>query len=259
MLGWGAAYVALVVVVALLTASARGVSGLFPPFLRGMALRLTVALVLLLPVIVVPVWLVVTRLPIAPEFRTGAVTGTLIATGWIVAFILREYETARARNQTRVDVLVALQQEVFSCLERFDERPIRADAATAQQSITDGGDDPATTYHPLPSSESPPTVFDAVKADIKVIDPDTLEEVLRFYAAYSDLRAFIDDFRSEAFRAMPAARRVGAHEVLTKRREAALVWAIKAMVSINVALGTPNPGRIARSGQNPDITVEPTA
>ncbi len=229
----------------------RARQGPVPRYLRSLVARLSMALVLLLPVIVGPVWVVIAVLDVPPDYRNGAVTGTLLATGWVVTFILSQYEGARSRNQTRIDVLVALQQEVFSCLERLDALPIRAEAEAVQARIAAGAGD-ETPYHPLPSTETAPSVFDAVKGDMRVIDPDTLEEVLRFYAAYGHLRVFVEDFRSADFRAMDAERRIAAHMMLTQRREGALVWALRALVSINAALGLS--GRMPpRSGLNPEI------
>lgn len=229
----------------------RARRGPVPNYLRSLVARLSAALVLLLPLIVGPVWVVIAVLDVPPDYRNGAVTGTIVATGWVVTFILSQYEGARLRNQTRIDVLVALQQEVFSCLERLDALPIRAEAEAMQARIAAGaGDDPP--YHPVPSTETEPSVFEAVKEDIRVIDPDTLEEVLRFYAAYGHLRAFVEDFRSAEFRAMDADRRIAAHKMLSQRREAALIWALRALVSINEALGLP--ARMPpRSGANQDI------
>lgn len=225
-----------------------------PVYFLGLSLRMGGMLFALLPLIVLPVWLVLTQADIPTGFETGAITGTLVATGWIVAFILREYEGARTRDQTRVDVLVALQQEVFSILEKLDERPIMQDATSTQARIVAGGEK-ASRYHPVPSAESAPVVFQAVANDIKVLKAQTLEPVLRFYAAYSDLQSFIEDFRSPSFSALPVDRRVAAHGVLTKRRVSALIWGLRAIGAVNAALGVQNPNDINRSGQNPDITA----
>ena len=251
-MGWLVLYPAILLLGYCVLRGVRGPRPL-PRYIWSLGTRIAVALVLLLPLIAGPVWIVVAVLDVPSDYRTGAATGTIIATGWVVAFILQQFEGARARDQTRVDVLVALQQEVFSCVERLDERPIRAEADAAQARILA---EEVPPYVPLPASEGPPTVFEAMRVDVKVIDPDTLEEVLRFYAAYSDLRAFIDDFRSEAFRALPPDRMAAAHEVLTERRVAALFWALKALRSINAALGLADPDYVRRSGHNSEITAD---
>lgn len=88
-----------------------------------------------------------------------------------------------------------------------------------------------------------------------MVEPGTLGPILRFYAAYSDLTAMVDDARSEDFAKLAADRRMRAHQRLTQNRKATLFWGLTAIYAINRAMGVRGPGNIPRSGQNPDVQL----
>lgn len=253
---WAGYYLVALVVLAAVWAARSGWLGQsprVPRYILSLALRMGGALFALLPLIVLPVWVMAALVQIPADLRTGAVAGTVLATGWLVAFLLREYETARNRHQTRIDVLAALRTEIVTFVTKLDQQNLGAAAKATQQKIRDGGDR-RQRYQPVPSTESPPTVYHAVSADMKVVDPETLEVVLRFYAAHSDLRSFIDDFRSEAFAAMTAPRRAQAHADLTQNRRHTLHWGLAALDAIDASLAGHETKHVQRTDKNPDIT-----
>ena len=172
----------------------------------------------------------------ALELQAAAFAGTVIASGWLVTFVASEYKRADERETTRIDTLNALEIEIFSITEKLDKSAIRASAGKVQKKIRSGGNSEERKYHPFVATESPPTVFEALSDRIVVFEPRTLQVVLRFYAAYSDLRAMAEDHRALEFCALSAARRANAHEELTNHRENTFYWGVRALVRINAAL-----------------------
>lgn len=222
--------------------------------LAGVLLRVVLALVPIVALAGSLIWFVLVPNQDIGEARTALIAGTVIATGWVATFLAAEYQRARDRNQTQQDVLVALQSEVFAIIEKLDKDAIAADAERVQERIAAGGDG-AGAYYPFSVSESPPIVYQAVSGSISVLDAVTLEPVLRFYAAFSELTAVVADVRSAEFRALSADRRVAVHKGLTQNRIATLTWGLRALVAINMSLGANNPRGIPRSGRNPEITA----
>lgn len=185
--------------------------------------------------------------------KSALIAGTVFATGWLAAFLAAEVQKARERAQVADDVLHALRSEVVTLLDKLDKHPIRADANRAQARILAKG---KGFYHPFAASESPTTVYEGVKASLVVVDREALEPVLRFYAAFSELDALVKDFRTEACAALEADRRAALHEELVKQRLFTLFWALRALYAINRALSVANPDKIARSGRNPEVTLD---
>lgn len=176
------------------------------------------------------------------ELQAASIAGTAIASGWLATFVATEYKRSDEREVTRIDALNALETEVFSVLEKLDGSDIDKSGEKVAQDILAGGDaEPIKggkdqRYFPFVGAQSPPTMFDALSDRIVVFESKTLTSIVRFYAAYSDLRAMIDDRQGAAFRDLPAARRAGAHRDLTTQRRATFYWGIRALYRINRSL-----------------------
>lgn len=217
--------------------------------------RLIAALSILIPLALIPPGLVVLGLGQDHALLPSALAGTVIATGWIVTFVLREYQTTNAREQTRIDTLAALRTEVLTVLNKLDDLDLGQGARQQQDKINGGALTDEGYYHPFSSTESPPSVFNAIADKTLVLHPETIEPVLRFYAAYSDLTSFTEDFRGTAFASLPAERRVVGHKALTQLRRSALYWALAAINAIDDASGAYPKPKIERSGKNKDIVL----
>ena len=179
----------------------------------------------------------------------------IIVTGWLATFIFQEERRQRDRSEQELDLLMALRSEVFTIVEKLDKHPITRQAEEVERNIAMGGDDPTGAYFPFSASESPATVYDAVSGQLHVINAATLEPVLRFYAAFSELGTMVADTHRAEFPRLEARRRITLHKELTQQRRATLYWGLRALEDINLKIGVPNPEAIPRSGKNEDVTL----
>ena len=222
--------------------------------LAGVLWRVLLTLVPLVAIATSIIWFLILPNEELREVRTPLIVGTVIAMGWLVTFLVSEYQRASDRAQKQVDVLLALRSEIFAVVEKLDKNPIEESAQTVQDSIKAGGNGTAA-YRPFTASESPPVVYQAVSGSIPVLNAETLEPILRFYTAYSDLTAMAEDVRTKDFQSLSFERRIRAHIALTQHRRATLYWGLRAVKAINVDLGVKNPAEIDRSGENPEVTL----
>lgn len=222
--------------------------------LAGVLWRVLLALVPLVAIAASIIWFLILPNEELKEVRTPLIAGTVIAMGWLVTFLVSEYQRASDRAQTQVDVLLALRSEIFAVVEKLDKDPIKSDAIKVQGLIKTGGNGTAA-YHPFTASESPPIVYQAVSGSIPVLNPEALEPILQFYAAYSDLTAMAEDVRTQDFKSLSAVRRVNAYKALTTHRIATLYWGLCAVKAIQVEFGDEDPAVFERSGKNPEVAL----
>ncbi|MDD9741192.1 MAG: hypothetical protein RID15_07375 [Marinovum algicola] len=212
----------------------------------------------LLPILLaalVPIVLVFSGDGLDVRLRQAALAGLIIVTGWLATFIFQEERRQRDRSEQELDLLMALRSEVFTIVEKLDKHPITRQAEEVERNIAMGGDDPTGAYFPFSASESPATVYDAVSGQLHVINAATLEPVLRFYAAFSELGTMVADTHRAEFPRLEARRRITLHKELTQQRRATLYWGLRALEDINLKIGVPNPEAIPRSGKNEDVTL----
>lgn len=211
----------------------------------------------LLPIlltVLVPIAIVLTGDALDVRLRQAALAGLIIAAGWLATFIFQEERRQRDRNEQELDLLLALRSEVFTIVEKLDKHPITQQAKEVERNIAMGGDDETGAYFPFSASESPATVYDAVSGQLHVINAATLEPVLRFYAAFSELGTMVADTHRPEFFRLEAARRITLHKELVQQRRATLYWGLRALKDINLKIGVKNPENIPRSGRNEDVT-----
>lgn len=162
------------------------------------------ALFAILPLIVLPAWFMAAIGPIPLDFRTGAVAGMVLATCGLVTFLSRKGETARNRHEAP-----------------HHQQNAHAAAKAKQQKIRDGGDQRQRCRF-VPSTACAPTVCHAVSADMKVVDPETLQGLLRFHGAHSDLTENRRDKRHWGLAALDAIDAgLAEHEIRHERRTGA--------------------------------------
>ena len=222
--------------------------------LAGVLWRVLLALVPLVAIAATIIWFLILPNEELEEVRTPLSVGTVMAMGWLVTFLVSEYQRASDRAQTQLDVLLALRSEIFAVVEKLDKDPIEESAKKVQGLIEAGGNGTGA-YRPFAASESPPIVYQAVSGSIPVLNAETLEPILRFYAAYSDLTAMAEDVRAKDFQSLNAERRVNAHMALTTHRIATLYWGLRAVKVINAEFGDKNPAVFERSGKNPGVKL----
>lgn len=218
--------------------------------------RVLLALMPLVGIAVAIIFLVVLPMPDADALQPSLIAGTVIVAGWVATWLAAEYRQARVRQDTRRDVLLALRSEIFTAFQTLDATDWRANGRSVQAKIEAGGDVPETAYYPFTASESPPIVFQSVSGSIKLLSPETLEPVLRFYTSLTDLSTLAGDLQREDFARLSWQRRVAAHRKITDTRIATLYWSLQSITAINAALGVKHPEAVARSGKNSDIRVE---
>ena len=222
--------------------------------LAGVLWRVLLTLVPLVVIATSIIWFLILPNDELKEVRTPLIVGTVIAMGWLVTFLVSEFQRASDRAQSQYDVLLALRSEIFAVVEKLDKDPIKQRAQTVQDLIKAGGNG-NRTYHPFTASESPPIVYQAVSGSIPLLNVEALEPILRFYAAYSDLTAMVEDTRNEEFKSLSFERRIALHKDLVKNRIATLGWGLAAVKAANLALEVLNPEEIGRSGENPRVTA----
>ncbi len=217
---------------------------------RGGVVLLPILLVMLLPIS-----LLLFSDSLDVRLRQAGIAGLMIAGGWLASFIFQEERKQRDRKAQELDLLLALRSEVFTVVEKLDKRPITQNAVSVQQKIVLGGDDAGSAYFPFSATESPATVYDAVSGQLHVIAAEALEPVLRFYAAYSELTAIVEDTHRESYGKLNALRRVNLHRELTQQRRATLYWGLRALAAINLRIGVENPEELPRSGFNQELVL----
>lgn len=217
---------------------------------RGGVVLLPILLVMLLPIS-----LLLFRDSLDVRLRQAGIAGLMIAGGWLASFIFQEERKQRDRKAQELDLFLALRSEVFTVVEKLDKRPITQNAVSVQQKIVLGGDDAGSAYFPFSATESPATVYDAVSGQLHVIAAEALEPVLRFYAAYSELTAIVEDTHRESYGKLNALRRVNLHRELTQQRRATLYWGLRALAAINLRIGVENPEELPRSGFNQELVL----
>lgn len=217
---------------------------------RGAVVSLPILLTVLLVIVAVAG---MDRLDV--RVQQAIIAGLIIVAGWVAGFVFQEERRQRERKAQEFDLLLALRSEVFTIVEKLDNHAISDNAAKVQAKVRDHGDHPDKAYFPFAASESPATVYDAVSGQLHVIKPDTLEQVLRFYAAFSELATMVADTHRDEFRALEATRRASWHEELTRQRKATLYWGLRALEAVNRSLGVKKPEAIPRSGLNKDVAL----
>ncbi len=224
-----------------------------PPLLRQSYGRVSVVFAPLLALGVLLAWSLLSFFGVKVETAaTGLVGGTIIALGWIVTYLVTDVREEGVRDKNRRETLVALRSEVFALVDKLDNQDIEHNAGQVQARILAG--EPDGEYFPFSTMDSAPIVFSAIAHKVPSLEGETtVDDVIRFYAEYTDLRQLIDDLRQDEARGLPRERRVGLHRELTRRRISTLRWGLRAIVSINAELGVAAPENVQRSGLNPQI------
>lgn len=246
----GLSLIALVLVVLLAAYWRRGDRDLLRMLRRGLIVILPIVLAMFLPML----W-VMSDAAMDVRLRQAILAGLIIVAGWLTTFVLQEERRFSERKAQEFDLLLALRSEVFTIVEKLDSHPITEQAEAVQDKIKRGGDAPGSAYFPFAASESPATVYDAVSGQLHVINPATLEPLLRFYAAVSELTAMVADTHRDEFRALEALRRVSWHAELTQQRKGTLYWGLRALEAVNRNMGVEKPEAIPRSGLNKDVSL----
>lgn len=182
----------------------------------------------------------------------AVIAATVVVVGWFVGVVVQELRRQKDREDRRTDLLVALAEEVFAAVEKFDEEDIVGNARRICQRLS--SETAREPFVPFVFAESETTVYDSVSAELALLDGATLREVVRFYAAYSDLASLAKDLQAPSYGALSAARRWAAYRHYARQRMTVLYWALRALEAINRALGVEDPEAIKRSGKNAGIT-----
>ena len=201
---------------------------------------------LFVPLAIWAIWRVLTL--DTPPFGLvpGVIGGATVALGWLVASLLRQFESLASLSREREMVMRALREEIFLVFEIFDAVDQEAAGKGTRKQIMDSSD--SDKYMPYPTSISPPVIFNAIGSRVHLIEGGPIEKVTRFYAAYSELASYTEDFRSETIRNLENTRRATAYDILESRRGATLLTAYEAVRALDDALRSTE--RWAPSGKN---------
>ena len=125
--------------------------------LAGVLWRVLLALVPLVAIAATIIWFLILPNEELKEVRTPLIVGTVIAMGWLVTFLVSEYQRASDRAQTQLDVLLALRSEIFAVVEKLDKDPNEESAKKVQGLIEAGGNGTGASP-PFAASEPPRSV-----------------------------------------------------------------------------------------------------
>ena len=259
--GWIWIYVAVACAGALLFRALTG--PLRPPrFLPLVLTRAAVGFAALSPFVVGLVWFALEQVDNVPAVLSGAIGGTVVAVGWVVAFGLRQFETLKEREQAAVDTMYVLRAEIFAAVAHLDSTDWESSSKTTQTKIKKGGNAKNTRYMPFTLTESPPVLFRAVSDHFASLPAGTIRPVAEFYTALNDLTTLADDFKRNDFIDLDVDIRVGAHKRITRARLVALQRGINALYALNLELGDRDPDgqdSLPRTGKNPQIELQKDA
>jgi hypothetical protein len=252
---WVAAYLVLLVAGAM---TVRAVAGWPrpPAFLRVLVTRVAIVLLALSPLGVLILWFALDVGAGEPALLQAAAAGSVVAAGWLVTFVLRQYETMQERDQTARDTLAALREEIFTVLETL-ERTDWLGSSREMQALIRTPPEGQTAFFPFSSSERRPLVYETLAPNLLILDEVTTRAVVRFHAEFSDLRALVEDTKRADFKELLPERRAGFHVHLTTQRRNTIFFALRAIYRINLVLGTAQPEEIPRGvHKNIDILLD---
>lgn len=194
------------------------------------------------------------------ELRGALIAGSVIASGWLVTFLVSEYQREQERETMRQDTLAVLQYEIFAVLEKLDKRSLSASEGAVADQLKDGFEaiqpdeiGPPRPYHPFTASESQPVIYNALSTNISKLSERTMRPIVMFYASYSDVAAMAQDSRSEAFHALSNRRKSLFYRDLASHRRALFIWGVRALVAIGQEIQIKNPEIVNLSDRNQSL------
>ncbi len=181
---------------------------------------------------------------IGPAIVAAIVSGVVSAAGWFVTS-WQQLRLERQRRGEKVhDFQVALRAEIATDLITME---VVDRAAFFEEIKSRYVGDPS--YSVVVPHQSANVVFDVVVKEIHILPGEVVSQVVMYARLRQIVGRFIDDMRSESFKALPAERQLAMyHDYLeTLDRLEALAQQALAAVDRSLAVNSPDAARLTQS------------
>lgn len=141
------------------------------------------------------------------RIRQAAIAALVVASGWVVSFLLQEYRRADERDERIRDMHRAIYSDVASFLEALESPgALHAGLMVHLDRLTE---DPA--YVPVLSPPRRSQMFQALSGQIHVLPRVTIDLIVLFYSQVENTAEFVANMNADRFVALPADRRAVAY------------------------------------------------
>lgn len=152
--------------------------------------------------------------------QAAAIQGLLALIGIVLTGIIGSFAYGRARRADRLvqrllreektrDLQSAIRAEARAHWYELDRHGDLDEACDAIVEKIEEGRWVQPGFTPFIPQEAPSVVFDAIEADIAILDHDVISVTMQYYRQQALVAQFSDDLRSEYFRSLPADRKIG--------------------------------------------------
>lgn len=165
--------------------------------------------------IVVPVILVVVAIgsvvasqaEVDLRIRQAAIAAVVVASGWVVSFLLQEYRRADERDERIRDMHRAIYADVASYIEALQG----PEALSRDLQVYLDRLEVNPSWVPVLSPPRHSKMFTALSGQIHVLPRVTIDLIVLFYSQIETIAAFVDNMNGDRFTALEADRRAVAY------------------------------------------------
>jgi len=140
--------------------------------------------------------------------RQAMIAGSVVASGWVITFLLQEYRFYRERSERVNDMQRAIYAEIRACLDGQLKRDDLQKYGNEMIARMRDAADEEETYIPLIPSETNNIVFISIISEVYVLPTASIDPVVLYYSQLAAIDALISDLRSEAFEKLSPDRRI---------------------------------------------------
>lgn len=173
---------------------------------------------------------------VGPAVVAAVVSAIVTGLGWIVGHERERAVEERRRRDKIVDMQKALRAEIRTRLDQLTESELEAHLAAMRARMAAEPD-----FFPFPPREAEDVVFTAMVETIDLLPTGSVEAVVSCYAQLGAVAAFAEDLRSDAFRALPKARRDDAYGHFIAMKVRAREKCEAALGALGREIGPPTP------------------
>jgi len=142
------------------------------------------------------------------RIRQAAIAAMVVASGWVVSFLLQEYRRADERDERIRDMHRAIYADVASYLEALESQVV------LDQQLQGFLDRLAAdkTYVPVLSPPRRSQMFTALSGQVHVLPRATIDLIVLFYSQVETTAEFVGNMNTDRFAGLSADRRKLAYE-----------------------------------------------
>jgi hypothetical protein len=184
---------------------------LFVPRRRSFLRLLPGLFLIVVPVIVLVggiVSVIAAREEIDLRIRQAAIAAMVVASGWVVSFLLQEYRRADERDERIRDMHRAIYADVTSYLEALESTAVLE--RQCRDFLKRLAED--ATYVPVLSPPRRSQMFTALSGQVHVLPRATIDLIVVFYSQLETTAEFVTNMNTDRFASLSADRRKLAYE-----------------------------------------------